>query len=45
MDMRLYCFRVGGIKFPELPEALPIYAYLIKHPKGKVLVSPWERAI
>ena len=42
MEMRLYCFRVGGIRFPEAPDDLPIYAYLIEHPKGRVLVDTGE---
>ena len=42
MDMKLYCFQVGAIKIPELPDALPIYAYLIEHPKGRVLVDTGE---
>ena len=42
MDMKLYCFQVGAIKIPTLPEALPMYAYLIEHPKGRVLVDTGE---
>ena len=42
MEMKLYCFRVGAIKLPELEDALPIYAYLIEHPKGRILVDTGE---
>ncbi len=40
--MKLYCFQVGAIKLPMLPDAMPIYAYLIEHPKGRVLVDTGE---
>ena len=42
MEMKLYCFRVGGIRFPGAEDDLPIYAYLIEHPKGRVLVDTGE---
>ena len=42
MEMKLYCFQVGAIKLPELADAFPIYAYLIEHPKGRVLVDTGE---
>ena len=42
MEMKLYCFRVGGIRFPGAEDDLPIYAYLIEHPRGRVLVDTGE---
>lgn len=39
MDLKLYCFYVGGIKLPFMEEPMPMYAYLIRHPKGLVLVD------
>ena len=42
MEMKLYCFQVGAIRFSPAEDALPIYAYLIEHPKGRVLVDTGE---
>ncbi len=41
MDMKLYCFRVGVIAFhAPMPEVeIPMYVYLIEHPKGLILVD------
>ena len=39
MDMKLYCFQVGSFRLPTLEVAMPMYAYLIEHPKGRVLVD------
>ncbi len=39
MDMKLYCFYVGGIKLPFMKDMMPMYAYLIEHPKGRILVD------
>jgi glyoxylase-like metal-dependent hydrolase (beta-lactamase superfamily II) len=35
----MYCFQVGSIKLPFMKEAMPMYCYLIEHPKGRVLVD------
>lgn len=48
--MKLYCIRVGAFKLPRgfvaarckdanVPTVMPIYTYLIEHPKGLVLVD------
>ena len=42
MDMKLYCFQVGAIRLSPTEDAMPIYAYLIEHPKGRVLVDTGE---
>ena len=42
MEMKLYCFQVGAIRLSPLEDAMPIYAYLIEHPKGRVLVDTGE---
>ncbi len=42
MEMKLYCFRVGAIQILPQDEPMPIYAYLIEHPKGRVLVDTGE---
>lgn len=41
MDMKLYCIQVGSIAFrAPMPEVtIPMYCYLIEHPKGRVLVD------
>jgi glyoxylase-like metal-dependent hydrolase (beta-lactamase superfamily II) len=50
MGPRLYCIRVGAFRLPrgfvaarcansDAPTVMPIYAYLIEHPKGLVLVD------
>ena len=39
MDMKLYCFRVGTIRIPMLKSEMPIFAFLIEHPKGRILVD------
>ena len=38
-NIRMYCFQVGSIKLPFMKEAMPMYCYLIEHPKGRVLVD------
>ncbi|MBR3397441.1 MAG: N-acyl homoserine lactonase family protein [Lachnospiraceae bacterium] len=40
--MKLYCFHVGSIDEPMSGMVIPIYAYLIEHPKGLVLVDTGE---
>jgi len=40
--MKLYCFYVGAIKIPMFKCEMPMYAYLIEHPKGLVLVDTGE---
>ena len=42
MDMKLYCFQVGQIKLPFMKVPMPMYCYLIEHPKGRVLVDTGE---
>ena len=48
--MKLYCIKVGAFKVPrgfiaarcenaEVPTVMPMYVYLIEHPKGLVLVD------
>ncbi len=40
--MKLYCFNVGAIDEPMSGIVIPIYAYLIEHPKGRILVDTGE---
>jgi glyoxylase-like metal-dependent hydrolase (beta-lactamase superfamily II) len=40
--MKLYCFHVGSIAEPHFQIVIPIYAYLIEHPKGRILVDTGE---
>jgi len=42
MDMKLYCFYVGAIKPPMIKVPMPMYVYLIEHPKGLVLIDTGE---
>ncbi len=37
--MKLYCFQVGIIRIPQFQAEMPMYAYLIEHPKGRILVD------
>ena len=40
--MKLYCIHVGSIREPHFKTVIPIYAYLIEHPKGRILVDTGE---
>ena len=41
MDIKLYCIPVGKLVFdmPMMSATLPMYCYLIEHPKGRILVD------